>query len=554
MAYGGLVGFGDAKVRLNSLSSKETKNDEKLRASPKKKKIKSPEEEALQIMADARKKHIKEIKEKLDIKNRDYQEKLKTIAVLKKTKESLLEEYLLLNKENKGKLVDEYRKVITQLKLSELITAVDIDSEKRLIFTTTAVIVKKKKWKHARLAGIYQIRIDFSKTDYSSAIRVLNITQRKDGYDHPHISDTNPCWGNIRNDIKKDFDDKNVYELIVDITDYLKSDADGDGWLQFEGSDEELEKEFGKDEKEEFATAWESFLSKAKKMPAGYSFARYEQEKEEKKLQPVVEGTAGGSGSIGYDFITTNSVISATSNIAYGSGGWVYMNEQTLPISPYRNRRPVSYYEAEMEKILEDLGFTEKAAWHFVEYIKPSKDRFITHLELVDRGDSYWLMIHTTQPQPVTAMEINEMSFSTVVPRDIERIFVNKKDIKPAVLTDMDRQAMSMDRTKAVQVSFALNERYIDEEEQLEQEQHRKEVLAMQMNQLASLSPHDVLREVTEEYSTTQKPEDEPSEPKNQPIEGSAERYGLVQKPKETERKREDKKKTLSFGDFLKAV
>jgi hypothetical protein len=107
-------------------------------------------------------------------------------------------------------------------------------------------------------------------------VRVINIEKRFEHYDHPCINNTVCCWGNIANDIKKDFRERDLLELVVDMLLYISSPNDEHGFLEYSKKAPNETKKQG----------WEQFLEFSKAQPKRYSIWKYE--KEEKQTEEFV--------------------------------------------------------------------------------------------------------------------------------------------------------------------------------------------------------------------------------------------------------------------------
>jgi len=170
----------------------------------------------------------KTLKEKLQQKNqevadteRSIKEKTKRLRVIRSSTENLLDKLKEIEQSKRSELVAKYRKVVTQLKLNPYIEKFYTDRDMRIYFVTHPLPIKKESWPIPKIAGKYEIRIDFSKDSYSNGIQILNITQRANEYDSPTILDTRPCWGNLCGDIENEFNSQDLYELVNDLIDYI---------------------------------------------------------------------------------------------------------------------------------------------------------------------------------------------------------------------------------------------------------------------------------------------------------------------------------------------
>lgn len=240
-----------------SPEKKTTKNNKKIDVA----------EVVVQYSEERAKKLKEEIEEKKQTQQtveKIIQENQKKLRTLNDNTESLEEKYNSLTQTKRSELVDRYRKIVTLLKQHPMVGKFEVDIEKRIIITTKPIFVKVKYWRSSKEAGVYQIRIDFSKKDISQAIQILNITKRLDSnYDSPTIMSTKPCWGNIAEDIKKDFQTQDLYELVVDLIDYIGSPNVSYGYLSENGDN---------------SRGWHIFMKKATTLPKGYCFEKYDQD------------------------------------------------------------------------------------------------------------------------------------------------------------------------------------------------------------------------------------------------------------------------------------
>lgn len=227
----------------------------------------------IDAVVDATDEKVKRLKEK--IKRHDTQlqmeekelktraQHINTIKTLKKNLESKSE---ILSKKTKAELKAHYQSIIDRLTKEALIEKFDTDMYQRVIITTKPILVKGVGWSLPKDAGVYQIRIDFNIEDWKQAIKILNITQSYNGYDSPTISGGRPCWGNIARDIENEFNTQDLYELVIDLIDYIRSPDTTAGYLSNNG-----DKRGG----------WDMFFKGAKKREKGYCFEKHEDQNEE---------------------------------------------------------------------------------------------------------------------------------------------------------------------------------------------------------------------------------------------------------------------------------
>ncbi len=185
---------------------------------------------------------------------------------------------------------------------------IEVDEKKRIFITTDEIMINKDYWKEPRNAGKYQILVDFYQPHHSiipDGVRVLNITKRFLEYDHPCIKDTHCCWGTIAQDIVKDFKDRDLLELVVDLLLYISSPKDDSGWITYSKKPPE----------ERHKQGWEQFLEFAKPMPKNFSFLKYEKQKETYSLTDMgreVASLSTSTTSMGIGAIANYSTIAAT--------------------------------------------------------------------------------------------------------------------------------------------------------------------------------------------------------------------------------------------------
>jgi len=229
--------------------------------SPPKKKKKIPVVDAIIL---GNKLRLNKIKQKIidSVVNQKMEERLlkqKEILIegIKKEKISLANDLKLLNK-NKLELKKHYQSVIDLLLKDDQIANFDTDMYQRIIITTKPILINKLGWLMKKEAGIYKIRIDFNENYFGNAIKILNTTRHYLNHDSPTIKNTEPCWGNIGPDIENDFNSQNLYELVKDLIDYIRSSNTQSGYL---GKDGDKSK------------GWEQFFDNAILRPKNFSFS-----------------------------------------------------------------------------------------------------------------------------------------------------------------------------------------------------------------------------------------------------------------------------------------
>jgi hypothetical protein len=213
--------------------------------------------------------------EKLKLERKNVNEAQRKFKILKQKREFLHKQYETLTL-RKPQLTATYKSTIQKLMQTNLIDEFAVDSKKRIIVTTKLLEVKKESWDRPRVAGAYQIRIDFSQNSYVKGIEIINITKVYKHYQSPTINNSSPCWGNIGADIEREFKFNDIYQLITDLIDYIKSPNDGLGYIHLPNKDKN--------------TGWEQFLACAVNRPSGYSFKMYDRGRKTHE-GPVIEFT-----------------------------------------------------------------------------------------------------------------------------------------------------------------------------------------------------------------------------------------------------------------------
>jgi len=224
--------------------------------------VDSSEEGVVKALTGFLKTKEKELKDKLGTKQKEKEDidakikdLIKKARTLQSTTGRLAEKYEATVNKNRSEVVDDYRKLITKIKLLDFIEKFEVDSEKRILFTTVPISVQKKTWLKPKKAGRYQIRIDFKKGNISEGIQGINIDQHYREYDHPNIRDAKFCYGSkLAIDVEQEYREQDLYELVIDLVDLLRSPNDQDGF-----------------------TRWGYFFKGAKKRPKGYSFVKHDQ-------------------------------------------------------------------------------------------------------------------------------------------------------------------------------------------------------------------------------------------------------------------------------------
>lgn len=159
---------------------------------------------------------------------------------------------------------------------------IEVDEKKRIFITTDNMEVVKDYWDNPRVAGQYQILVDFCQSNFENGVRVLNITKRLlDQYDHPCINRTKPCWGNIKNEIENSFKERDLLEIIITMLLYISSPNDDTGWIEYSK----------KPSTERHKQGWEQFLEFATPCPKNFSFQKYEEQ--QRNTPPSISITEG---------------------------------------------------------------------------------------------------------------------------------------------------------------------------------------------------------------------------------------------------------------------
>jgi hypothetical protein len=384
------------------------------------------------------------VKERMDGQKVNIDELEKSVAeankrliTLRKSRESLEEKYNGLTQKKRSELVAEYRRVITQLKMTPVVDDFRVDQDKRIIVRTKPLAVKKARWRKERVAGVYEMRIDFSKKTFQDGIQLLNITQRYEkSHDSPTISETKPCWGNIFGDIEVDFNTQDLRELVLDLVDYITSPYDGDGYLS-DDKDYNDERDQG---------GWDQFFKKAQPQPENYSFEKYDQDNEAKKRDIVRDisdsETSQATVRSGYEA----AGLTVGSSAVWNEGLQAYaVSSNTTARSVTQN--PQEVYEMELAQCLVELGFTDRGARYFASLINPeqreaaSAEMEITSLDLRKRGDEIQLFVMRS-PRPHTVVAVEDPAALVVDTRRIDRYFANTPDIRPETLRELDNSGV----------------------------------------------------------------------------------------------------------------
>lgn len=241
---------------------------------------------------------------------------------------------------SKKQLLSDFEQAIIDLKQEEQVQDVTIDSLGRIIVTTTPVSIKKEDWDEPQVAGVFQIRIDFSRRNIRNGVRALNITQNSNHYDSPTISNTFCCWGNISRDIKRDFLTQNITELVLDMIAYVGSPNEQHGYMGVDGDS---------------AKGWEQFFATATKHPEGYSWEEYE-----KTRQNGVEGELSGEDE-SIDLIENTPTTQPQSHVFESEIRRLHEENRSL------RRDPQNPTEDRLLRTLESLGLVREGAMYVLE-------------------------------------------------------------------------------------------------------------------------------------------------------------------------------------------
>jgi len=412
------------------------------------------DESVAKVVANNTKKKAELLKEKIDNKETELkkstqqaEELKKKLVTISRSKVSLEEKYKGMVAKKRKELVAQYRKVVTKLKQHPMVDKFAVDSKKRVLVTTKPIKIKKEKWKRARTAGVYQIRIDFSKEKGQQGIEILNLTHRHKEYDSPTVQDTEVCWGNIGPDINNDYESQDLYELIIDLIDFLQSPSDKDGFLEWPESPSE-----------DYKGGWEQFFSELKKQPKDFSFDKYDQNKKSKRVNGV---RVSDTGSINYEISevthwekynpststgggatspSTSVTVSTTSNF---TGPGIEMSYEGENNSNRRHNSQIGRIREEMGNTLRAIGFTQQGAYHYAHLLTPEGGLLPSEIELTLEGEQIILYVKRSVSELSAMSAVSENTapspteYSTVT---TEKLFVNRRDIINIAFADIRRE------------------------------------------------------------------------------------------------------------------
>jgi len=399
-----------------------------------------------ETVAHFAKEKAKFIGEKLKIKKEEeeqmvktMEEKAKKLRIVTQNKTNLEEKFNILTQTKRAELVASYRRVITKLKKYPLIDKFSVDSYKRVIITTTPLTVVKDGWDKPKEIGRYQIRIDFSENSYHEAIQILNIDQRFGDYDSPTILRTKPCWGNIGQDIENEFSSQDLYELIIDLIDYIKSPETRAGYLGKDG-----DKELG----------WEQFLENAKKTKKGYNFEKHDQLNKLDRISGVPEELARQMQDL---VVSDGSTATSTSEyLTYDESSVGLINSQSSAMSTEEIRRyyggaTSSSLDQEVDRdfleVLYRVGLKSRAAYYFLDLIKQEmsglpqtgergSDWKAVDIEIRSRGDHQFMIYVSFELRNGIPMMMTERADSVMDQgRIVSRFFANEQDFERGMIS-----------------------------------------------------------------------------------------------------------------------
>lgn len=384
--------------------------------------------------------------QKLKLELKELKTAERKLATVKSKAKFLESKYKTLTVE-KPKLVTNYKDIIKSLMETDEIEEVAIDSKRRIIVTTKPLKVKKEHWPEERVAGVYQIRLDFSKSAYDRGIEFLNITQGYGHYQSPTISHTKACWGNIGTDIDFDFKTHDIFQLVLDLIDYIRSPHDSAGYIRMPGKNKD--------------TGWEQFFDKAVKRPLGYCFRVHDRKPHDAGNNNVVDEMIDNfttNGEIHSVRLGNNSSIEVHGtggggSVGGGAGGsgaisdyaisYQSMTTAATSISPYTtevryvSRRPqLSDWQGEVLRVLRQNGFTEDAAYHFTPMIAPEGGRFCAELNLrIESGrNGEMIVLGVIRDDPearlvsMTTADFDPITVRPPVEREV--FYINRNDFE----------------------------------------------------------------------------------------------------------------------------
>ena len=416
---------------------------------PRKVKIDSSEEGVANALTGFLQDKEKQIKKKLDTKNKekeDVEKKIKDLIrkarTLETTTGNLAKKYEDTVNKQRSEVVDDYRKLITKIKLLDFIETFEVDDRKRILFTTTPISVQKKTWKKEKVAGRYQVRIDFKRGSIKEGIQAINIDQHYKEYDHPNLSRSFFCYGSkLAIDVEEEYREQDLYELVIDLVDLLRSPNDQDGF-----------------------TRWGYFFRGAKKRPKDYSFAKYDEEDHENGVEfgfpPFQEGP-GTFWNTTYSNLTDAMTVHA--NTAYTA----YYGAS----APQRFGPPDNEKEAIAVHLLR-LGFLDlrTATYYADRILHRTHGSAPTSIDLrrLESGEGAELFFNYREGIPMVAMTATEAATEPSSRDMVERMLVPANLLRP--------EGAQMDIREIDRMERELREQRM----RMEDEMMRQQQMAMQ--------------------------------------------------------------------------
>jgi hypothetical protein len=324
----------------------------------------------------------------------------------------------------------EFEQELLDIKQLEGVQDITLDESGRIIVTTTPLSLQKPDWDEPRVAGTYQLRIDFSETHVSPGVRVLNITQRADGkYDSPTISGTFCCWGNIHKDIERDFYTQNITDLVMDMLEYIQSPNEQHGYLGFEGQKNK---------------GWEQFFHAAIANAEGYNWEVYDRENTNDRSDDYFNE---GSPNLEPDLLNNRRATLVMDTIAVNplpppptNRDTEMMRETISRLESERNNlrhelasvhaTPQNPYENEVSYALERLGIREESRSHFFRILteRDSTIESITVRQVARHGFALLVSRQHHHQNPIRE--------SASAPATEEEVMLSSFDIHPRYLDE----------------------------------------------------------------------------------------------------------------------
>jgi hypothetical protein len=318
------------------------------------------------------KKRLEEKSEERQFLEKEIEDMIKKKKTLTVTTGSLEKKFKEISKQSKLDVLNEYRKTVTKLKLLDLVETFDVDKKKRIFIITKPIEIVKSTWKKAKIAGRYQIMIDFSKSTIKDGIRAINIDRFHITYDHPNLTSGYFCWGSeLSIDLEKEFKEQDLYEIVTDVIDLLRSPNDESGYTQ-----------------------WYLFFKYAKPRPENYSFEKWELETTKEKTEPI----------------ETSPSISISSSVSPSD----YYMSMTSIAEQFNS-------DHEIMRTLERLGLEPQAIRHYSErIIQITNNERIAGIEGTREVGGLWLYIRHTGLNDTT-VTVSRLFVNDIDMRDHER-------------------------------------------------------------------------------------------------------------------------------------